>query len=570
MEPLDDSRGPASGRTHSQVCIVIHSPLAPGQNRLYNNTPMFAQARSFLARHPVLRDALLWAIPAIVFGALLRWLFLSYSPYAYWGSDSKSYFSFAHKLVTEYYISLDEKRRFVYPILMAPITLLPGATLKWVAWLQHGLGLLTLIPLAYIVRKTLVYWRWWVVPVTVAYAGMPMILWYEHELLGETIFFATLLWAFAGWVAWVKEDRVERAQKLFWWFFVPFALFILTKPSGRFVWPGICVGLVAVFAWRRLSRTQWIALGALVVMTLAVGSKKQGAWLAYVSTFPLTQVDTPLHREYKDEIRHMVEPFRRNIDTYYLHDDRPFEFLEDPTREADVDQPLWKKLGQDSKKKSKVYTALALEGIKAEPLRFLYLAWQRVVASINLSEFKESRFTSENYPHKLEEHYKIAAKALARGKATPFPMLFGLPKNEPMPPFEEFKKQLSPAPGSWAERTVVEWVRGYEHAADFVALPKDGESTDRHIGKARMKPLGWWLLAGIALAFMGAYRSTLGVWTVIAIGYTFGVFLVGQANPRYLCPAWPVMIVLLAVPADVLFRLIGSALRRKSASTATP
>ena len=319
---------------------------------------MSAQARSFFARHPVLRDALLWAIPAIVFGALLRWLLLSYSPYAYWGSDSKSYFSFAHKLVTEHYISLDEKRRFVYPILMAPITLLPGATLKWVAWLQHGLGLLTLIPLAYIVRKTLVYWRWWVVPVTVAYAGMPMILWYEHELLGETIFFATLLWAFAGWVAWVKEDRLERARKLFWWFFVPFALFILTKPSGRFVWPGVCVGLVAVFAWRRLTRVQWIALGALVVMTLAVGSKKQGAWLAYVSTFPLTQLDTPLHREYKDEIRHMVEHSGGISIRITCTTTRPFEFLEDPTREAEVDQPLWKKLGRIRRRRAR-YTRLS-------------------------------------------------------------------------------------------------------------------------------------------------------------------------------------------------------------------
>ncbi|RYD80137.1 MAG: hypothetical protein EOP84_12290, partial [Verrucomicrobiaceae bacterium] len=307
---------------------------------------MFAQARSFFARHPVLRDALLWAIPAILLAAFLRLLFLSYSPYAYWGSDSKSYFSFAHKLVTEFYISLDAKRRFLYPILMVPVAVLPGAALKWLAWFQHGFGILTLIPLAYIVRKTLVYWRWWVIPVTVAYAGMPMILWYEHELLGETIFFATLLWAFAGWVAWVKEPQVARAQKLFWWFFVPFALFILTKPSGRFVWPGICLGLVAVFAWRRLNRWHWAALGALVLMTLMVGSRKQGAWLFYVSAFPLTQLDTPANAKYKAEIRHMVEPLRRNIDTYYLHDDGPFKFLEDPAREAAVDQPLWRALGQ--------------------------------------------------------------------------------------------------------------------------------------------------------------------------------------------------------------------------------
>src|SRR5215217_3706319 len=115
---------------------------------------MFAHIRSFLSRHSAVRDALLWAMPAIVFGAVLRLLLLSYSPYAYWGSDSKSYFSFAHKLIEEHYISLDEKRRFLYPMLMAVIAMLPGATLKWIAFLQHGLGLATLVPLAYICRRT--------------------------------------------------------------------------------------------------------------------------------------------------------------------------------------------------------------------------------------------------------------------------------------------------------------------------------------------------------------------------------------------------------------------------------
>ena len=72
-------------------------------------------------------------LPALLLGAVLRVLFLHYSPYAYWGADSRSYFSFAHKLVEEGYLSLDEKRRYIYPFLMVPATLLPGATLQWVA-----------------------------------------------------------------------------------------------------------------------------------------------------------------------------------------------------------------------------------------------------------------------------------------------------------------------------------------------------------------------------------------------------------------------------------------------------
>src|SRR5690606_22991440 len=113
---------------------------------------------------------------------------------------------------------------------------------------------------------------------------------------------------------WVKEPRLERCQQLFWWFFVPFALFIITKPSGRFVWPGIACGILIAWMWRRLTRKQWAALAALVLVTLTVGSKKQGAWLLYVATFPLTNLESPLHAEYKAEIRDMVQPLWEHRD----------------------------------------------------------------------------------------------------------------------------------------------------------------------------------------------------------------------------------------------------------------
>src|SRR4030095_10774475 len=190
---------------------------------------MSNRLRLFFQRHPLVRDALLWAVPAILVGGVLRLLLLNYVPYAYWGSDSKSYYSFVHQLLDQGVVNVDEKRRYLYPFFLLPVSLLPGEPLRWLAWIQHALGLITLIPMAYVVRRTLVQWQWWVVPITIAWAGMPMVLWYEHELLGETLFFDLIVWAIAGWCAWSKELSVARAQRLFWWFFVPFALFILTK-----------------------------------------------------------------------------------------------------------------------------------------------------------------------------------------------------------------------------------------------------------------------------------------------------------------------------------------------------
>ena len=96
---------------------------------------------------------------------------------------------------------------------------------------------------------------------------MPVLLWYEHELLGETVFFGALLCAFAGWVAWIGTANVERSRRLFWCFFVPFAVFILTKPSGRFVWPGVFAGIVLII----LRAVNWVdAEGADIASTLAI------------------------------------------------------------------------------------------------------------------------------------------------------------------------------------------------------------------------------------------------------------------------------------------------------------
>ncbi len=519
---------------------------------------MFAAVRRFLLRHPILKEVMIWTVPAIVVGIFLRLLLLSYIPYAYWGSDSRSYFSFAHKLLETGDISLDEKRRYLYPILVAIVGLLPGATLKWLAWLQHGFGVLTLLPLAYAVRKSFVHWKLWIIPITVAFAGLPLNLWYEHELLGENVFFALLVWTFAGWIAWVKEVRLERAQRLFWCFFVPLTLFIITKPSGRFVWPGIACGFIIAWMWRRLTRWQWAALAALILVTLTVGSKKQGAWLLYVATFPLTNLESPLHAEYKAEIRDMVEPLWANRDVYYKLDDEPFAFLESPEKQDA--RPLWKALGDDAKLKSSIYMHLALEGIKTHPVQFLRFGMDRTLASINIEQFKEGRFEEEFYPARFERAYEEARTG--KTKRTPMHLLFGTEKGAPLPPYSEFAKRLSPRPDTWPTRVIQGWVAGFQKVSRIVHLPQAPDVNDRQMWKVRMTVLGWVLAIGAVLSFLPYYRATLGVWTLVAVSYMMGVFVVSQPNARYLGPVWPVLFLLVFVGLDVLVRIILSARNR--------
>jgi hypothetical protein len=517
---------------------------------------MPAAFRAFFQRHPVLREVLWWSAPALLFGAVLRVLLLNYLPYAYWGSDSKSYYSFAHMLLTSGDLSLDEKRRYLYPLLMAPISVLPGAPLKWVAWLQHALGLMTVLPVAYIARKVFRFWRWWIVPITVLYAGLPIYLWYEHELLGEAIFFAALAWAFGGWVAWVMQPDPARARRLFWWFFVPLAVALLTKPSGRFFLPGLAIGLVAVCAWRVLDWRRWLALALLVIAAATVGSKKQAGWLLYTSTFPLTQLDSPRYADYKAEIRPYAEPFVRNPDVYYKADKRgldglpaPFDFLESPSEENAP--PLWAALDRDSAKKREVYMALAIEGIRAQPLVLTRMALQRFIASVNPSEFGEERFSSDFYPAKLKGLYEGAQETMAAGKRSSLPMAFGLGKNAALPAFADFAPRLTPSSGSIAERAVLGWTRAFHAVSDLVTIPRAADRTEDLLA-ARPTWLGWWCVLALALSF--AFPRALGVWVVAAGGYVVLVFLVTHVHTRYFAPAWVVVFPVLAVPLDLLFR----------------
>jgi hypothetical protein len=515
------------------------------------------RCRDWLRRHPLVRSALLWALPAIILGGVLRVMLLSYSPFAYWGSDSNSYFSFSELLLNHGKTSLYDKRRYVYPILLLPITLLPGGTLRWVAWFQHGLGLATLVPLAYCVRKAFVSWRWTTIPVTLLYAGLPIILWYEHELLAENVFFAGIVWTCAGWMAWQNESRPERKQRLWWWFFVPFAVVVLTKASGRFLWPGAFVALVCVAAWRSLRWRDVGALASILALTFTIGQDSQGSWLLYTSAFPLTRMDTSLHAEYKAEISDLVADAQKRVEEFRTDENRSWKrFLKNPEEQSQ--RPLWTALGNDPKKKMTVYRDLAVEGISAHPFQFLSIAGQKIMSSANPNDFKAERFATDYYPRRFEhlfERYTTESPWRLR-------TLFGLPRHQPLPSFATLRQKIEPHPDAPASK----WIGAYDEAFERV-FPLAYDASDEP-GKPpepdRVAPLGWWLVAGALLSFLPTYFRNLGIWTIIIAGYLLGVFLVGGANARFFGAAWGVLALLMAVPLDIVVRLLRRAFPRSA------
>lgn len=271
-------------------------------------------------------------------------------------------------------------------------------------------------------------------------------------------------------------------------------------------------------------------------------------------TWPHSRSPRSIHRRTRNTKRRSAptyKKFRAGIHTYYQDDDWPFSFLENPDKQEE--RKLWRELDKNEKFKARLYTDLALEGIKAEPLLFLYIGAQKLIGSINPSDFKEDRFTSAFYTERFPQHYEDAQKR----PHSPVRFALGFNKTETLPSYADFSRKIAPHPGSWMERAVVRWIAFIEHVGDFVIMPQHAQDSERHIGKTRLKLLGWWLIvAGVIAVALPAYRKTFGCWTIIAVGYLCGVFLVSQINPRYLAPVWPVLIPLLALPADGVLCLL--------------
>jgi hypothetical protein len=510
-----------------------------------------ADVTAFFRRHPLLRDALLWAIPALLVGLALRLVLLSYSPYAYWGADSRSFFGFTNGVLNEFYFSINEKRRYLYPLFVFPLTFLPGGTLRALAWVQAGMGVLTILPFAYFIRRVFVGWKWLIVPLTVLFAGIPIFLWNEHELIAEAVFFNGIVWALAGWAAWVSQRDPDRARRLWWAFFVPFAIIVLTKPSLKFYWPGLAIALVAVLAWRTLRWKEWVALGALFLAGLTVGDDDQAVWLLYNTAFPLTRLDTPLHAEYKAEIADWVRKKRAAIDDYSNQDYEVQYFLRGSDK-SDT-RPLWRKLMKHETERERVYKDLALEGIRSRPDLFGYIALQRLLRSANLSDFKSDRFKATYNADRFVDQI-----AHNRNPESMVRYAFGLSRHEPMPDAAQFYAWLAPHPDSAAAKWLVGFVDAYERAGDLMVRPQ-GDSTP--IWQCRPTPLAWWLLLGIALSLIPPYLRTLGVWNVMTLGYLCAVYLVGIQQTRYIGSAWPVFLLTLGVGIDWPLRWLAS--RRK-------
>ena len=184
----------------------------------------------------------------------------------------------------------------------------------------------------------------------------------------------------------------------------------------------------------------------------------------------------------------------------------------------------------------------------SRPGMFLYFGLERIVATGATLEEGHTLFTDGAYTAAFARYYQEAEE----DENSPIRLALDLPKKGPNAPYEEYRHKLEPAPGSWRARALQMCSVAYGKRLNFFRLP-DVPKEQRRISLARPTLLFWWFVAGALLSALPRYRRTLGVWAIVAVGYLFGAFLVSVVNAHYFIPVLPALLLLLAIPADVIW-----------------
>jgi len=314
-------------------------------------------------------------LPALLIGALLRIWFLAAIPEAYYGSDSPSYFEATAKLWTRNHgrTLFTEKRRWLYPMLLMPLPVLPISPARTIPILQSLLGLGTVFGIGWIAGNLTRLRAVWVPAVTILAAISPKILWYEHEVVAESVFLAMFVLAVA--LAMPPGSLLDR-KRLFW-FLLAAAGVAALKPHGRGIWLGCALYAVLVtgnpFAW---GRRCWGAIVAALVIMLTSGERQQASWLLLDSTLPLVNLDGVKWREYRQALRPLVLQARQELDQYAWAQQKYKKQLGDGNP-ATVD-PVWASLTNREEEYSEVCSGLGKEAVLAHPLTFARLAITKI------------------------------------------------------------------------------------------------------------------------------------------------------------------------------------------------
>ena len=517
-------------------------------------TPATAHATSAPPEPAVpFQQVLLLCVPALIVGLVFRVSFMFAMPEIYYGADSNSYFEGAWRLWTQGDFFLNEKRRFLYPIVLMFMPLLPNNTAVDAAVVQHLLGLAIIVGIGWIVAQMTRFPYLWVPLVTCAAAIWPRMLWYEHEMIAEV----WLLAAFVAAVAIAVPCGALKDQRRLFWFLLAAAAIVATKPHGKPLWIGLLL-MALTMAGDPLNweKKNWAMVAIALVIFFTAGSGQQGSWLFLSSTLPFVKTEGEPYSQYRAMLKSAVEDVRADLPNYAS---RPSykKALNGGQEEGRPDLGEgWRALTKDQALYKKVANRLALEAVLAHPIAYAHLVLRKIaLASQNMNAGKFS-------PEKFWRGQVAANAERIPRKKNQLGLVYGMPIEDYLRVVEERRQRttwLTPAMDQVS--SVLNWAN-YRHG-------QPGQDPE-----IKLTWLGWLLALGLVACLAPRHfvcRALL--WFPVAL-YLFFIFGIGDAVRRYLHPVEWVGLVIIAIGLDTVLGLSANAMawlrQRVSGRSDTP
>ncbi len=259
------------------------------------------------------RELLLWCLPALLAGLVLRVVLTVHLPYAYFHNDGPDFFTTVDKLFHEHEFALHSKKTFLVPVLFTIPFFLGLPVLIILPIFQHLLGLALVVLVGVLCRLWFTHWKVFIVPLTVITAINPAMIFYEHTTMAETIFvFCTALLALAGTLYAMEQTRGH-----FIFLCVALVLEAGARPEGKLLF-GFGLFLLFLIHFREL-RKWWprIAIMAVLAFLTHLGTKTaQGGLLLYTSVVRFTPKDLKIAPGFEPYVAPLREDLQKRWDEY--------------------------------------------------------------------------------------------------------------------------------------------------------------------------------------------------------------------------------------------------------------
>ena len=236
-----------------------------------------------------LRELLLWCLPALACGGLVRGLFLGHFPYGYIHPDSPDFLVTADRFLNHHRFVIHTKRQFLAPVLFLLPLLVKIPCVLIIAWAQHFFGLIYIVMTGAIIRCWTGFWKRWIVPATLLAALNPAVLYYEHTLISESQY----LWCVTALALAGSANALERTRGRFIMLMLALLLTAGSRPEGK-LFILFCLLLIPLLhwgVWRKLAIFGAITLAFCMLAWLSSRNTQAGLHL-YATLLPLAP-ETP-------------------------------------------------------------------------------------------------------------------------------------------------------------------------------------------------------------------------------------------------------------------------------------